>query len=101
MSLKKFTELELGTPCVVEMQKQQTILHQPSALDKVDRYVFFFLLKIYNTAHIILLKNRGIVRYAFCHLNLRNSINEQICSDKFFLLVVTHSHDDEIRNLLP
>ncbi|XP_030756486.1 kinesin-like protein KIF13A isoform X3 [Sitophilus oryzae] len=30
-------ELELGTQCVVEMDKQQTILHQPTTLDKVER----------------------------------------------------------------
>lgn len=32
-----FAEIELDTPCVVEMDKQQTILHQPSTLDKMDR----------------------------------------------------------------
>ncbi|XP_076261045.1 kinesin heavy chain 73 isoform X3 [Rhynchophorus ferrugineus] len=30
-------ELELGTQCVVEMDKQQTILHQPATIDKVER----------------------------------------------------------------
>ncbi|XP_066259078.1 kinesin-like protein KIF13A isoform X2 [Euwallacea similis] len=30
-------ELELGTQCVVEMDQQQTILHQPTTLDKVER----------------------------------------------------------------
>ncbi|KAK5639247.1 hypothetical protein RI129_011739 [Pyrocoelia pectoralis] len=30
-------ELELLTPCVVEMNKQQTILHQSLGLDKIDR----------------------------------------------------------------
>ncbi|XP_060516380.1 kinesin-like protein KIF13A isoform X2 [Cylas formicarius] len=30
-------ELEMGTQSVVEMEQQQTILHQPSTLDKVER----------------------------------------------------------------
>ncbi|XP_018578799.1 kinesin-like protein KIF13B isoform X2 [Anoplophora glabripennis] len=30
-------ELEMGAQCVVEMEKQQTIIHQPTALDKIDR----------------------------------------------------------------
>ncbi|XP_050313761.1 kinesin-like protein KIF13A isoform X2 [Anthonomus grandis grandis] len=30
-------ELELGTQSVVEMEKEQTVLHQPSTLDKVER----------------------------------------------------------------
>ncbi|XP_025837390.1 kinesin-like protein KIF13A isoform X2 [Agrilus planipennis] len=30
-------EIELGTQCVVEMKKQQTVLQQPSGLDKLDR----------------------------------------------------------------
>ncbi|KAK4871535.1 hypothetical protein RN001_015659 [Aquatica leii] len=30
-------ELELLTPCIVEMNKQQTILHQSLGLDKIDR----------------------------------------------------------------
>lgn len=32
-----FTEIELGTKCIVEMEKQQTILHNPPALDKLER----------------------------------------------------------------
>ncbi|XP_071054782.1 kinesin-like protein KIF13A isoform X3 [Onthophagus taurus] len=30
-------ELELGTECIVEMEKQQTILQHPSSLDKMER----------------------------------------------------------------
>jgi kinesin family protein 13 len=30
-------ELELGTQCVVKMEKQQTILQQPTTLDKMER----------------------------------------------------------------
>ncbi|XP_055378395.1 kinesin-like protein KIF13A isoform X4 [Condylostylus longicornis] len=30
-------ELELGTQCVVEMESQQTVLHNPMSLDKMDR----------------------------------------------------------------
>ncbi|XP_034249047.1 kinesin-like protein KIF13A isoform X2 [Thrips palmi] len=30
-------ELELGTECVVEMDSQQTILHHPNTLDKIER----------------------------------------------------------------
>lgn len=30
-------ELELGTQTVVKMEKQQTILQQPTSLDKMDR----------------------------------------------------------------
>lgn len=32
-----FSELELGTQCVVQMENQQTILQQPLTLDKIDR----------------------------------------------------------------
>lgn len=32
-----FIELELGTQCVVEMDEKQTILHQDTTLDKVER----------------------------------------------------------------
>ncbi|XP_052131193.1 kinesin-like protein KIF13A, partial [Frankliniella occidentalis] len=30
-------ELELGTDCVVEMDSDQTILHHPNTLDKMER----------------------------------------------------------------
>ncbi|KAJ8918780.1 hypothetical protein NQ315_015100 [Exocentrus adspersus] len=30
-------ELEMGALCVVEMEKKQTTIHQPTALDKIDR----------------------------------------------------------------
>lgn len=36
-----FTELELGTECVVHMEKQQTVLQNMTNLDKIDRYVMF------------------------------------------------------------
>lgn len=32
-----FAELELGTECVVEMDSEQTILHHPNTLDKMER----------------------------------------------------------------
>ncbi|CAH1979361.1 unnamed protein product [Acanthoscelides obtectus] len=32
-------ELELGAQCVVEMDKQQTIVHQPTTLDKMESRV--------------------------------------------------------------
>lgn len=34
-----FTELELGTQSVVEMDEHQTILQSPSSIDKIDRWV--------------------------------------------------------------
>lgn len=30
-------EIELGTKCIVEMEKQQTILQNPPSLDKLER----------------------------------------------------------------
>lgn len=32
-----FSEIEMGTHGVVEMTQQQTILHQPPTLDKMER----------------------------------------------------------------
>lgn len=32
-----FTEIELGTKCIVEMEKQQTILQNPPPLEKNER----------------------------------------------------------------
>lgn len=30
-------EQELGTQCIIEMDQQQTIIHQPTTLDKLER----------------------------------------------------------------
>ncbi|KAG8226150.1 hypothetical protein J437_LFUL005811 [Ladona fulva] len=35
--IKYDRELEIGTQCVVQMEGQQTILHHPSSVDKLDR----------------------------------------------------------------
>lgn len=38
-----FLELEMGTENVVEMQENQTILHNPVSMDKMEKYVIFYL----------------------------------------------------------
>lgn len=54
ISLNFLTELEMGTENVVEMQENQTILHNPVSMDKMEKCVNKFNFLVFNLKSFLL-----------------------------------------------